>query len=254
MIYDLQKASILKRLSAYILDLILLLVLITGIAFVLSAVLNFNHWNQTVTDGYAQYETQFGVSLDITQDTYNALNAEEKAVYDAAFAALNADGELVRAYNMLVNVTLLIITFSILLAYLGLEFAVPLLFGNGQTVGKRVFGIALMKRSGVKVNAVSLFTRTILGKFAIETMIPVLMFLMMFLGAIGIVGPVVVIGIWLVQLVMLITSRTNSLIHDSLAQTVAVDLQSQMIFGSESELIAYKQRVHEEMVRSQPYK
>ena len=64
MIYDLQKASIIKRLSAYILDMILLLVLTTGIAFVLSGVLNFNHWNQTVTDGYDRYETQFGVSLE----------------------------------------------------------------------------------------------------------------------------------------------------------------------------------------------
>ena len=254
MLYDLQKASLLKRLSAYILDLILLVVLVTGIAFVLSGVLNFNQWNQTVTEGYDKYEAQFGITLDITQEAYDALPEAEQALYDQAFAALNADTELVYAYNMLVNLILLIITFSILLAYLGLEFAVPLLFGNGQTVGKKVFGIALMKRSGVKINAVSLFARTVLGKFAIETMIPVLMILMMFLGSIGILGPVVVIGIWLIQLVMLITSRTNSLIHDSLAQTVAVDMQSQMIFGSELELIAYKQRCHEEMVRNKPYK
>lgn len=254
MIYDLQKASLLKRFSAYILDLILLLVLTTGVAFVLSGILGFNGWYQTVTDGYAQYEERFGISLNITQDAYNAMQEAEQAVYDEAFAVLNADQELVHAYNMLVNVTLLIITFSILLAYLGLEFGVPLLFGNGQTVGKKVFGIALMKRNGVKINAISLFARTVLGKFAIETMIPVLMLLMMFMGAIGILGPVVVIGIWLVQLVMMITSPTNALIHDALSQTVAVDLSSQMIFGSELERIAYKQRVHEEVVRKQPYR
>ncbi len=253
MIYDLQKASLLKRVSAWILDMILLLVLITGVAFVLSGVLNFNHWNQTVTDGYERYEARFGVSLDITQEAYEALTEEQQAVYDEAFAALNADMELVHAYNMLVNVTLLIITFSVLLAYLGLEFAVPLLFGNGQTVGKKVFGIALMKRSGVKINAVSLFTRTVLGKYAIETMIPVLMIMMMLLDTIGIMGPAVVIGILLVQVVMVITSPTNGLIHDGLAQTVAVDMQSQMIFASEADLIAYNQRLHEEKVRNSPY-
>ena len=254
MIYDLQKASVLKRLSAYILDAILLLVLITGVAFVLSGVLGFNGWNQAVTEGYDRYEAQFGVSLDITQDDYDALSEEDRAIYDAAYAALNADQELVYAYNMLVNVTLLIITFSVLLAYLVLEFAVPLLFGNGQTLGKKVFGIGLMKRSGIQINTVSLFTRTVLGKFAIETMIPVLMILMMLMGSIGIVGPIIVIGIWLVQLVMLITSPTNGLIHDGLAQTVAVDLSSQMIFGSESELMDYKMRHHAQMVRQQPYK
>lgn len=253
MIHDLQKASLLKRLSAYILDTILLVVLVTGVAFVLSGLFQFDTWNQKVTDSYAKYETQFGVSLNITQEAYDALPEQDKVLYDAALEAINADQEAVTAYNMLVNLTLTIITFSILLAYLGMEFAVPLLFGNGQTVGKKVFGIGLMKHDGVKVNTVSLFIRTVLGKFAIETMIPVLMILMMFMGSIGIFGPVVVIGICLVQLAMILTSRTNSAIHDALSHTVAVDLSSQMIFGSESELLAYKQRCHEEMVRNKPY-
>lgn len=254
MIYDLQKASTLKRVSAYLLDLILLVVLITGIAFLLSAVFQFDTWNQAVSDNYARYEAQFGISLDITQEDYDAMTAEQKAVYDAAFEALNADEEAVRAYNMLVNIILSIVSLSILLGYLGMEFVVPLLFGNGQTVGKKVFGIALMKTSGVKINTVSLFIRTVLGKFAIETMIPVLMIMMMLLGTIGLLGPIVVIGIWLVQLVMLLTSHTNSLIHDVLAHTVAVDMHSQMIFSSEGELIAFKQQLHEEMVRNQPYR
>lgn len=253
MIYDLQKASILKRITAYLLDLILLLVLITGVALLLSSLLGFDGWYQKVTDGYSHYEAQFGISLNISQEAYLALPEAERAVYDGAFAALNADADLVNAYNMLVNLTLLIITFSILLAYLGLELGVPLLFGNGQTIGKKVFGIGLMKRSGVKINAVSLFIRTVLGKFAIETMIPVLMILMMLMGSIGILGPVVVIGIWLVQLVMIIVSRYNGLIHDGLSQTVAVDISSQMIFGCEAELLAYKSRCHEEMVRNKPY-
>ena len=253
MSYDLQKASVLKRISAYILDAILLLVLITGLAFVLSAALNYTDWNDRVNDSYAKYEAQFGVSLEITETDYQALPEDQKTVYDAAFAALNADREAVTAYNMLVNLTLIIISFSILLAYLALEFAVPLLFGNGQTVGKKIFGIGLMKTDGVKVNAVALFIRTVLGKFAIETMIPVLMVLMMLLGTIGLLGPVIVIGIWLVQLVMLIASPTNSLIHDSLAHTVAVDLSSQLIFGSDLERIAYQQRRHEEMANEKPY-
>ncbi len=254
MIYDLQKASILKRISAYVLDLILLVVLITAVALVLSSILGFNGWYQTVLDGYDKYESQFGISLSIDENEYNALPEAEKAVYDAAFAAISADAQLARARSMLINLALLIISFSILLAYLGLEFGVPLLFGNGQTMGKRVFGIAVMKRSGVKVNAISLFIRTVLGKFAIETMIPVLMILMMFVGTVGILGPMLVIGIWLVQLAMLITSNTNSLIHDALAQTVTVDMASQMIFGSESELLEYKKRCHEEMVRNQSYR
>lgn len=251
---DLQKASVLKRASAYLLDVILLVVLITGVAFVLSAVLDYDGWSQKVSASYEKYETQFGISLDITPTDYAAMTEAEQAAYDQAFAALNGDEEAVAAYNTLVNLILAIISMSTLLAYLALEFGVPLLFGNGQTLGKKVFGIGLMRTDGIKINGVALFIRTVLGKYAIETMIPVLMILLMLLNAIGIVGPAIVIGIWLVQLGMLLVTQTNSLIHDALAHTVAVDMASQRIFSSELEQIADTQRRHEEMVKNQPYR
>ena len=110
-----------------------------------------------------------------------------------------------------------------------------------------------MKTNGVKINTVSLFIRTVLGKFTVETMIPLLMVMMMLLGLIGILGPLIVFSIALVQIVMMITSKTNSPIHDAMAQTVAVDIHSQLIFGSEDQLWEYKKRAHEEMVRRQSY-
>ena len=118
---------------------------------------------------------------------------------------------------------------------------------------KKIFGIAVMKLSGIKVDAVSLFIRTLLGKFTFETMIPLLLLLMMLWGAIGIVGPLVIGAILVTEIVFMITSRTNAMIHDKLAQTVAVDMQSQMIFASEADLLAYKAKAHEEMVKKQSY-
>lgn len=253
MIYDLQKASLLKRLSAFILDAILLLVLVVGIAALLSGLLGYDNYSQTMNECYTKYEAQFGISFETTQEEYDALPAEEQQKIDAAYEALNADEEAVYCYNMIVNLSLLIVSLSIFLSFLALEFVVPLLFGNGQTVGKRVFSLGLMKTNGIKVNPVSLFVRTVLGKFAIGTMIPLLMIMMMLLGTIGILGPIVVIGIVLIQLVMMITSHTNGMIHDALAQTVVVDIHSQMIFGSESELMEYKKRAHEEFVSKQTY-
>ena len=77
--------------------------------------------------------------------------------------------------------------------------------------------------------------------------------MMMFWGAIGIVAPIVIGAILVTEIVFMITSHTNAMIHDKLAQTVAVDMQSQMIFASESELLAYKAKLHEEMVKKQSY-
>ncbi len=253
MVCDLQKASLLKRASAFLLDVILLVVLVTGIGAVMSSMLKFDTYSQAVEDRLAYYETQYGVKFEMTQEEFDKLTPTEQDRINTAYKAFTQDKDAVYNYNMVISLSMVIISLSVLLAYLVLEFAVPLLFGNGQTVGKKVFGIALMKQNGIKVNAVTLFVRTVLGKFTFETMIPLLLIVMILSGLIGIVGPLVILGILLIEVVLMITSRTNATIHDKLAQTIAVDMSSQMIFSSELEMIAYKQRRHEEMVRDQPY-
>lgn len=253
MIYDLQKASLLKRLSAFVLDAILLCVLAVGVGFVLSAVCDFDSYSQGMEASYSKYEQEFGVSFDVTQEEYDKMTEAQIKRLDEAFAALSKDEEAVYYYNMLMTMTLMIMSSSILLAMLLLEFVVPLLFGNGQTVGKKVFGIGLMKVTGIKINAQSLFVRTMLGKYTIETMIPVLLMLMTMFGIVGMMAPIVICGILILQVVVMATSRKNAMIHDVLAQTVAVDLASQMIFGNEAQMLEYQKRAHEQMVKRQTY-
>ena len=253
MIYDLQKASLLKRTSAFLLDFILLVVLATGIGLLVSVITGFDGYNQALTECQTQYEQQYGVSFDLGQSEFAALTEAEQKKLTDAHAEFAKDPDAIYNYNMVINLSLVIISIGALGAYLVLEFAVPLLFGNGQTVGKKIFGIAVMKISGVKIDAVSLFVRTLLGKYTFETMIPLLLIMMMLWGAIGIVAPIVIGAILVTEVVFMITSRTNAMIHDKLAQTVAVDMQSQMIFATESELLAYKAKLHEEMVKKQSY-
>ncbi len=253
MIYDIQKASLLKRASAFLLDAILLVVLATGIGLVLSGLLNFDSYNQGMMDCQARYESQYGVEFDLTQAEFAALPETRQQAINEAYAQMVKDKDFLYNYNMVINLSLTILSLALLLSYLALEFAVPLIFGNGQTMGKKIFGIGLMKVNGVRVNAVTLFVRALLGKFTFETMIPLLLVLMIFWNAIGIVGPIVIGLILILELVLMVTSKVNATIHDKLAQTIAVDLASQMIFSTEAELIAYKQRCHEEMVRKQSY-
>lgn len=253
MIYDLQKASMTKRISAWLLDAILLVIVAVGFAFALSALLGFDSYNQTLSDAYEKYETQYGITFDMSADEFSALSAEQKENYDAAYNSLIADKEAVYAYNMLTQLSLTITSLGILFAFLVLEFGVPLWLKNGQTVGKKIFAIALMRTDGVQINAVSLFVRTILGKYTIETMIPVLIVMMIFWGIIGVVGPIIVVLIGLLQIILLIVSRTNSVIHDMLANTVAVDMSSQMIFRTTQDLITYQKQVAAEKAARQSY-
>lgn len=253
MIYDLQKASMWKRISAFLFDAIMVSVVAVLCAWLLSVVTGFDGHYDTLTERYGHYEEEYGISFDMKLSEYEAMTAEELKVLDDAYAALSRDDQAVYAYNMVVQLTLLITTIGIFLGFLLMEFVVPMLFKNGQTLGKKVFGIAVMRTEGVKINGVCLFIRTILGKYTIETMVPVLLILMIVSGSIGIVGPIVIGLILLLNVIVMIATKTNSAIHDLLANTVTVDLASQMIFDTREDLIAYKQKVHAEKVKNSTY-
>jgi len=252
-IYDLQKASMWKRISAALFDGIVLGVVTVLFAWLLSVALGFDGHMNALEEKYAHYGAEYGVDFNLTLTAYDSMTTEEIAQLDTAYAALSADKDAVYAYNMVVQLTLLITTIGILLGFLLMEFFIPLWLGNGQTLGKKIFGIGLMRTEGVRVNSVCLFIRTILGKYTIETMVPVLIILMIFLGTLGLVGTIVVGLIVLLQLGLLIFTSTRSCIHDFLATTVAVDIGSQMIFNTREEMIAYKQKVHAEKVAKQSY-
>ena len=253
MTYDIQKASITKRISAFLFDSILTGIVIVAVIWLLSAILNYNSYSENLEKAYDTYEKQYGINFEITQEEYLALSEDERADYDDAYAALVADTDAMYNYNMVINLTLLMITGGVLLGIMMIEFVVPMLLGNGQTLGKKIFGIALVRQDGVKLNAMQLFTRTVLGKFTIETMLPVYMLILNFFNPIGRIGLIVIAGIGLLQLILLAVTRNNQLLHDLLAGTVAVDMASQMIFKTTDDLIAYQKRVAAEKATRQPY-
>lgn len=253
MITDLQKASFSKRIAAAILDAMLLCVVAVGVAALLTWALGYADHSAALQQSYSRYESQYGVEFSISQSEYEALSDQQQKNFDAAYAALIADDDVMYHYNMVVNLTVLIITFSILLAMVLLEFVVPLLLKNGQTVGKKVFSLGLMRTDAVQVTPVQLFTRTILGKFTIETMIIVYILVLIFFNSIGIVGPLVIGGILLTQIICLAVTKTNSPIHDLLASTVVVDISSQKIFRSTQDLIDHQKKIAAERAARQDY-
>ena len=250
---ELQKASMWKRISAFLFDVIMLGIVAVLLGWGLSALLNYDSYSRIVTDSYTRYSEEYGVDLRLTQKEYEALPEEEARKVDAGFAALNADGNALRANQMMLQLSVMIISLGFFFAYLIMEFFIPLKLGTGQTLGKKIFGIGLMKTDGVKVNGVTLFIRAILGKYAIETMVPVLIILMIYWGTIGVVGPAVIFLILIVEAVVMISTRTNSLIHDLLANTVVIDAASQRIFDSPEARAEYKAKIAAELAERKEY-
>ena len=253
MIYDLQRASMWKRISAWLLDFILLCIAATLMAFLLSTALNYDSYNAQLDARYAVYEEQYGVSRNLTQAEISAMSPDQLANLEAASKALAEDEEALYAYNMMLQLMILITSIGILLAYIVLDFTIPMILGNGQTVGKKVFGIGVMRQDGVRVNGVCMFIRTVLGKYAIETMIPVMMALMLWFGSVGEVGWLIVGVIVIAEIALLATTKERCMIHDKLANTVTVDVASQMIFKTHEDMIAYKQKIAAEKAANQAY-
>ena len=110
-----------------------------------------------------------------------------------------------------------------------------------------------MRTDSVAMNTMQLFTRTLLGKFTIETMMPVLIVMMIFWGIMDITGTLVLIALAIAQLLICALTRTNALIHDLLAGTVVVDYTSQMIFSSTENLIAYQKKIAADRAARQTY-
>ena len=253
MTQELQKASFWKRVSAFMLDAIVMVILAVGCGAALSGVLHFDKHNETVQAAYARYEADYNISFELTQEEYETMLPEERAQFDEAYAALIADEEAMYAYNMTIYLSLLITTVSILFAVILLEFVGPMMLGNGQTLGKKIFGLGVMRVDGVRLTTIQLFIRTFLGKFTIEIMLPVLLALALFFNIIGIVGLFVLCGILLLQIILLGVSKTNSAIHDHLAGTVVIDIASQRIFDTTDDMIEYKKKVAAEKAAKEAY-
>lgn len=251
--FDLQKASMSKRISAFLFDFIMLGSLIVGVGYLLSSVLHYDSYVQALTDAYDRYETSYSVDFETSRDAYLAMTPEEQDNFDAAYEALIGDKEAMANYNMVINLSMIIISISVLAGYLVLEFAVPLWLKNGQTFGKKIFGIGVMHTSGIQITPMLLFFRTILGKYTLETMVPLLLLMMIFFNTIGLLGTIILGLLLLLQIILVIATNTNSFLHDILAKTVVVDLSSQLIFKDGAALLAYKKEMHAEEVARQSY-
>ena len=242
MIYDLQKASFLKRISAWLLDVILLVILVTGVAALIAELSGFDGYSQQHEAALKIIEAEYGMRIDTIPEGYYEMTTEElesyQKEYKVAYKAWLEDEQAVKAYSMCQTLILLMISLSILVGYLVMEFIIPLVIGNGQTIGKKVFAIAVTRTNGVKITPVVLFIRTFLGKYTVETMVPLL---------------VILAALLIAQIALLIATPTNSLIHDKLADTVTVDMTSQMIFATEEDLLNYKKKVAAEKAEHQTY-
>lgn len=252
-VYGIEKASLLKRFSAYLLDAILTIIVATGVLFVASHIVGYNEKSQIMDELYEEYEEKYGISFELTQEEYDKLTEEEKQNYEEAYEAFSQDEEVIYAYNLVFNLSLALITVGLLVGIAVVEFVIPLCLKNGQTVGKKIFGLCLVKSDSVKINNMMLFIRAFLGKFTIETMIPVYILLLIIFGNAGMIGTAVLFLVLIIQIILSFATTNKTLIHDLMAGTVVVDMSSQMIFESEEKMLEFKKDFYKKEAENKKY-
>ncbi len=279
--FELRKIGIVKRASAWLLDAILLAVLTTGFMYCISLIVGYRAAEQLANEYFAEWEDfrkeyipgvaeYYGFSYTGTEDDYTILKDGREATLDdvtkqliaskgedeatadayAAYEELPSPELVNHQYEYVYNLLFMMVSSGLVLAYLVLEFIIPIILKNGQTVGKKVFGIGLVRSDCVKITTLSLFARTLLGKFAIETMFPVLLVFLFFFGGLGLLAIILFAAIVLLNAVLFFATKNRTPIHDLLAGTVAVDIKLQMIFESEEELAEKKAQIQKEAVEN----
>ena len=248
---DLQKAGVMKRLSAFMLDLIIFILIASAVASLASWAIGYGKTADAFGAHYKSYGDRYEIDLN---KEYTSLTPAERDRYQAAQEALTQDEQTLRLYRDLMIKTISIVAIALFVTFALTEVLVPLLFKNGQTLGKKAFAIGVMRVDGVRITPFQMVVRTIFGKCLMETMLPALLLIMSLFNMMSILLALVVAAVLLIfQIVLLIVTKTNSTIHDSVAVTVVVDMQTQMIFDTPEELMEYQKRLAAEEAERQSY-
>lgn len=258
MITDLQPASFMKRLSAFLLDIIMIVIVSTGGALLISMIVGFDKQVDKYNERVVYYEEIYDVKFGLSQEEIDALTEEERAKYDEVESIISKDEEFIKDYQLMNNLIYIIVIFGVLLGVIIPEFIIPLFLKNGQTLGKKAFGLVVIKSNGVKASHIQLLIRALLGKYTIEIMIPVLSivtFLFIRVGRFGFLWLLLAFLLLITNIALVIFTKNHTMIHDIFSFTVVCNKETQMIFNSEEELLQYKNDKHlDEVTHDYEYK
>ena len=87
-VYGIEKASMLKRISAYILDAILTVILASGFVFAISAIINYDSYYDKMNQYYDEFEEENGFSFNMFSKNEDELNDKEKQIKEISSKAL----------------------------------------------------------------------------------------------------------------------------------------------------------------------
>ena len=249
--YEPAKAKYVYRLAAFLIDIIIFVILLTGVLFVLSKITNFDtHYNNL----HQQYQTIGYEIYDEENDKYNIISSDDPN-YDYVMELYQTDKviEQEEGYinSYVLNAPLIAIAFCMLI----LEFIVPLILKKGRTIGMLIFHIGLISTSLIKVKSQQLFAGAFIGKVVIFGMVPYICLFNSFFRVGGGLGTTIFLILLLAtNLVLILFTNNHNSIADKIASLYPVDDNQTIYFNDLEELNqAKKDLKHEQESQKKVY-
>lgn len=239
-VYGINKASFIKRVAAACLDFIIFVLVAVGVTTLMTAIVQYDSYRAELDKKYEEYGVLYEYDPALGEDQGGSIFCEMKEEGDAcyvAWEAFYADEEATKLLNTCTSLTLASASIGLLFGAGVAYFLIPLLLKNGQSFGKKFMRIALVNKNGIRVQPINLFIRFLFGIFVIEIMVPFYSIMYIFSGSPGgIIALALVLGIFVSELLLVMTNRFGCAIHDLVGGTVVVEYDGQAIFDTEEEL------------------
>lgn len=217
----------LKRTGAFLIDFLLTVVIAILVSFPAKAIASYDSAVENMDSAFEAIASRHGVSIDITNEQYAAFTEEELAAWEAAFTEIADNEQAMDLYNKTVRLSMTLTYVCLIVGVLVVEIGFPFYFANGQTPGKKIFGLRIEKKDGKPVGFSTLLIRSILGKLIIEYGIPVLFYFNLVYGAGVSAASVGFLMLATAQLMSFFLTEDRRVIHDFLASTHVVKLDNQ---------------------------
>ena len=247
-IYEPKTPKTIKRFGAWVIDIILVIIVATGIALFTSMIYGYDNYNNVCHEK----EIQYGVYVESSEGTFEYENKKYVLVTEIESiskeeatqrkTALYQDIEYREAYSKRSVGQVIIVTTGIVVSLTIFEFIVPLILKHGRTVGMRFFDIGYVTEEGIEVNVRTLFVRFLFGKLVVGALIPYsgLMLSILMPTYYTFVGLVALIGVPVLNILLLCITPEKRGIHDFLAKCVPVDNSCQIYFDNVEDLVKAK--------------
>lgn len=177
-----------KRLIAIVVDIIVCFSFFAFFQFICSPLINdifqyddlvLTHQENLVKYNLGQYyENDLGENYFVEYTVGDGENAITKAQYESAKQLFEQDASATTNAQKMNTVSLISMSFLLLLAIVPNYLLFPLIHKNGQTLGKWLMKIAIVNKNGCEITYPKLLFRTLVGLYLCEVLISYLLYTM----------------------------------------------------------------------------